>query len=270
MKNNEIYMSLNKISLPEERKKEILLSIISIIKSDQTKPKFNKKLVLVPIFSMLVVAFIINNLFTNSAINRENYSENKTNNNIIEELLYVNRIDENIDIDLSNANIDMIEESIEKNKICAYEQIRDYTLKNAFANYFRDSDNIYKNLVWIELLYGNKENVKFSIILSEEYLYNSKTLLEGKDVLKSKLLNTEVYIFNNENTYYAIFEKGDIKYYIKADEITETYFTSLLKDIIESDYYMIIDIEKRTEREYKTLYDMLIEPEYYYLLVKGG
>ncbi len=266
MKNNKIYMSLNKVSLPEERKKEILLNTISIIKSNQTKPKLNKKLVLIPIFSMLVVAFIINTLFTNSAISRKNYSENKTNNNIVEELLYVNRIEENID--LSNANIDMIEESIEKNKICAYEEIGDYTLKKAFANYFRDSDNIYKNLVWIELLYGNKENAKFSIILSEEYLYKYKTLLEGEDVLKSKLLNTEVYIFNNENSYYAIFEKGDIKYYIKADEITEPYFISLLKDIIESDYYTIINIEKSTEREYKTLYDMLIEPEYYYLLVK--
>lgn len=264
MKNSNIYISWNKVSLPEKRKEEILLDIMLKISNNNKKTKLNMKLILIPISIMLIFGFVINIFCTNNTIDNRYYIENEVNNDYVEETLYVNVIDE--DIDLNNANVDMIEEGIEREKLYTYEKVKDFTLRNAFAYYYRDADNIYKNLLCIKLLYGNGENSKLSIMLLEEYLNKHKTLIGREDILKSKLCNIEVFVFSNHNTYYAIFEKNGNKYYITANETTENNFRSLLKEIIMLDFCTIIDIEKDTNREYKTVYDMMLCPKYYSLL----
>lgn len=253
MRNNKIYKSWNKVSLPESKKEEILENIMSEVYCLK-KRKIGLKLVFIPICIALILFYSIDLLDNKEIVNQG------VDNIYNEEQIVVNIV--NNDFEDLNINVDFVEETVLEEEISTYDKFgnNQYKLKRAISYYGRNNGEIYNHLAQINLIYSNDENSNFIITLSEDYTINTQILLDlNNKKMKSKINNFEVFLFYGNENYYAVFEKNRIKHYIRVSKISETKFLDLVKEVISSNIYEIIQIEKNINRDYKTINDTLLQ-----------
>lgn len=207
------------------------------------KANKNKKMIywissVAAVFVLVLGIFIGTNNISNNPSQNPTYqiADNKENkekeeNEKVE--LNINKVENpklaKIDADVKNVNITNIPDTLANIKIPT-----DLDSKNYKAIYVKDENTgKYDKLYNYELSYTNTQNNQRSIMIA--FSDTNKPLRDYYFEIKAKtstIGNTELEIYQYENSYLVMFEHHNYKFDIETTGITENELVELLQSII--------------------------------------